>query len=84
MSVVKCQYCQVRIPPRQLPLHLKSCINYRRMLKAGKIDKEIIEANKTIAGSIDSYNAPVKDAKKINDKTSTKANKDQSGKKAQR
>lgn len=90
MSVVKCRYCHVRIPPRQLPLHLKSCVNYRRLLKAGKIDAQTIGLNKTIAGSIEAHSSvsssvskePLKDTKAVKDKKSFD-NKVQTGKKHQ-
>lgn len=90
MSVVKCKYCHVRIPPRQLPLHLKRCVNYRRMLKAGQVDSETAELNKTIAGSIEFHTsspkltkAQIKAAKNSNG-NKTSGSKVQNGKKAQR
>lgn len=39
MPLVKCEYCNTRVRPNQMDLHLKHCINYRRLQKAGKVDK---------------------------------------------
>lgn len=52
MPLVKCEYCGERVPPNQLQLHLKRCLNYRRLQKKNfapvdeviqaEIEKEVV------------------------------------------
>ena len=75
MSLVKCEHCNTRINPRQLDLHLKRCLPYRRKQKAGLIDA--VEEKKDEAQL--KQGIPVKGKKS---KRSKKAKKSKSAKQA--